>query len=432
MNPSVLLAGDTMTRRLPAIVAAITTAALVAACSGGTQSASGNSGESTTLTLASVDQGSIEPVVTAFEAANPGVKVRYTTSGADQYQQQIRTQLASGTAPDVMSVWPGNGNPGATYVLAKPGYLLDLSSQPWASKYPEAVKSVTQYQGKTYNAVFGLNAIGAVYNQQALDKAKLTPPSTWSELLSFCRDAKAKGTPAFALGIQDNWVTQLVLYALVASTVYPNDPDFDKKMQAGQATFSDSAWQTALAKYLEMNKAGCFQPNGLGTSYEASQTLAATGKTLGIVQGNWVVALLKEKNPSGTFTLKPLPAVDDTSQQLMPAAAGAGYGVNAKAKNKELALKFVNFVMSPQGMTLFVKKQGGLPALPDTGFAVDPALAEVETYIKANKTVPFMDQLWPNAKVQQTMLSGLQEIFSNQSTPTKLLAAMDADYKAGS
>ena len=46
--------------------------------------------------------------------------------------------------------------------------------------------------------------------------------------------------------------------------------------------------------------------------------------------------------------------------------------------------------------------------------------------------MPFMDQLWPNAKVQQTMLSGLQEIFSDQTTPDKLLAKMDADYKAGS
>jgi raffinose/stachyose/melibiose transport system substrate-binding protein len=29
------------------------------------------------------------------------------------------------------------------------------------------------------------------------------------------------------------------------------------------------------------------------------------------------------------------------------------------------------------------------------------------------------------------MLSGLQEIFSGQSTPDEMLAAMDADYKAG-
>nr|WSZ20291.1 extracellular solute-binding protein [Streptomyces canus] len=421
-----------MKTRTPAVLlAAVTATALLAACSGGTK-AGGSGGGSKTLTLASVDQGSVEDVVKAFEKANPGVKVRYTTSGADQYQQQIRTQLSSGTAPDVMSVWPGNGNPGATYVLAKPGYLRDLSDQPWAAKMPPAIKSVAQYDGKTYNAIFGQNGIGAVYNQQAMDKAGLTPPDTWTKLLAFCRAAKAKGTPAFALGNQDNWVTQLVLYALVSTTVYGPDRDFDQKMQSGQATFEKSPWTTALDKYLTMEKTGCFQKNPLGTNYEASQGLAATGKTLGIVQGNWVIALLKGKNPQGTFTFKALPATDEPSTTLIPAAAGAGYGVNAKSRNGQLALKFVNFVMSPQGMNLFVKQQGGLPSLPDTGFAVDPSLTELSTFIKANRTVPFMDQLWPNAKVQQTMLSGLQEIFSGQSTPDKLLTEMDADYKAGS
>jgi raffinose/stachyose/melibiose transport system substrate-binding protein len=434
MTPRLLLfKGDTMkTRTLTPLVAATTAAALLAACSGGTKSGGSGGGGSKTLTLASVDQGSVEDVVKAFEKANPGVKVRYTTSGADQYQQQIRTQLSSGTAPDVMSVWPGNGNPGATYVLAKPGYLRDLSDQPWAARMPEAIKTVAQYQGKTYNAIFGQNGIGAVYNEQAMAKAGLTPPDTWTKLLAFCRAAKAKGTPAFALGIQDNWVTQLVLYAMVATTVYSPDRDFDEKMQAGQATFAKSPWTTALDKYLTMEKTGCFQKNPLGTNYEASQQLAATGKTLGIVQGNWVIALLKQKNPKATFTLKPLPATDDPAETLIPAAAGAGYGVNAKAKNPELALKFVNFVMSPQGMNLFVKKQGGLPSLPDTGFQADPSLTELSQFIQSNRTVPFMDQRWPNAKVQQAMLSGLQEIFSGQSTPQKLLNEMDTDYKAGS
>ncbi|MCT9137600.1 ABC transporter substrate-binding protein [Streptomyces violarus] len=421
------------TRKPAVLLAAVTATAFLAACSGGTKAGDSSDGaEAKTLTLASVDQGSVEDVVKAFEKANPGVKVRYTTSGADQYQQQIRTQLSSGTAPDVMSVWPGNGNPGATHVLAKPGYLRDLSDQPWAAKMPEAIKTVAQYEGKTYNAIFGQNGIGAVYNQQAMEKAGLTSPETWTDLLAFCKAAKAKGTPAFALGNQDNWVTQLVLYALVATTVYGDDRDFDQKMQAGQATFAKSPWTTAVDKYLTMEKTGCFQQNPLGTNYEASQQLAASGKTLGIVQGNWVIALLKGKNPRGTFTFKALPATDDPSATLIPAAAGAGYGVNAKAKNEDLALKFVNFVMSPEGMNLFVKKQGGLPSLPDTGYAVDPSLTELSTFIKANRTVPFMDQLWPNAKVQQTMLSGLQEIFSDQSTPEALLKEMDADYKAGS
>jgi raffinose/stachyose/melibiose transport system substrate-binding protein len=414
--------------------AAATTAAilLLNACSGGTNAASTSGTGSTTLTLASVDQGSIEAVVKAFEAANPGVTVRYTTASADQYQQQIRTQLASGTAPDVMSVWPGNGNPGATYVLAKDGYLLDLSDQSWAAQLPAAVRKVAQYNGKTYDAIYGLNGIGAVYNDQAMKKAGLTPPTTWTQLLSFCTAAKAKGTPAFALGLQDNWVTQIVLYALVATEVYSADPNFDQKMQAGQASFADSPWTTAMSKYLQMQSAGCFQPSPLGTSYVDTQQLAATGKTLGVVQGNWIVSLLKQKNPTGTYTLEPLPATDTASQTLMPAAAGAGYGINAKTKNKALALKFVNFIMSPKGMNLFAQQQGGLPSLANTGYSVDPSLSAVAKFINGGRTVPFMDQLWPNPKVQQEMLSGLQEIFSGQSTPNQVLTSMDSDYKAGS
>ncbi|MGK5684082.1 ABC transporter substrate-binding protein [Actinoplanes sp. URMC 104] len=422
------------TRRFAAVVSALTAVTLAAACSSGTNANSGSDsgGDNKTLTLASVDQGSIEEVIKAFEAANPGVKVNFTTSGADQYQAQIRTQLSSGTAPDVMTVWPGNGNPGATYVLAKPGYLLDLSDQPWAAKLPDAFKQVAQYEGKTYNALFGLNGIGAVYNDEALSKSGLKAPTTWTELLGFCRDAAAKGTPAYALGIQDNWVTQLVLYGLAATVVFGQDKDFNTKLAAGQTTFAGSAWTQAMAKYQEMNTAGCFQKNPLGTSYEASQTLAATGKTLGIVQGNWIIGLLKGKNPNGKFTMTPLPATDDPTTFLMPAAAGAGYGVNAKAKNKELALKFITFVMSPEGMKLFNEKQGSLPTLPDAGTTVDPGLKQLTTFVQENRTVPFMDQLWPNAKVQQTMLSGLQEVFSNQATPDAVLKDMDAEYKKGS
>jgi raffinose/stachyose/melibiose transport system substrate-binding protein len=411
---------------IPALLA-VTTAATLVACGGGTNAAD----DANTLTLASVDQGSVEAVVEAFEQANPGVEVNFTTSGADQYQQQIRTQLSSGTAPDVLTVWPGDGNPGATHVLAEPGYLRDLSDQPWADRYPDVVRGVAQYEGRTYNAIFGVNGIGAIYNQDAMTAAGLTPPETWTELLAFCRAARAKGTPAFALGIQDNWVTQLVPYAFVATTVYGQDPDFDTKMRDGEATFASSPWTTAMAKYVQMEQTGCFQDSPLSTSYEASQKLAATGGTLGIIQGNWVIALLKEQNPQGRFTLRALPATDDPAQTLIPAAAGAGYGVNAKAKNPDLALKFVDFVMSPEGMNLFAEQQGGLPALPDTGYAIDPSLTELSTFLDGDRTVPFMDQLWPNPKVQQTMLSGIQEIFSGQSTPDQVLASMDADYTSG-
>ena len=87
------------TRKLPTLVVAMAAACVLAACDGGTTAGSGSN--SKTLTLASVDQGSIEDVVKAFEAANPGVKVNFTTSGADQYQPVSYTHL---TLPTIYSV----------------------------------------------------------------------------------------------------------------------------------------------------------------------------------------------------------------------------------------------------------------------------------------------------------------------------------------
>lgn len=409
---------------------AIVASSMIAACSGGTTAA--NDGDGNTITVVSVDTQAIGDFAKQFEKDNPGVTVRVSTGGVDQYQQQIRTQLSSGTAPDVMYVWPGNGNPAANYVLAKAGYLLDLSDRPWAADQPDLIKSVSEYEGKTYSGLPGVNGIGAIYNQEAMDKAGLQPPATWSELITFCGAAKAKGTPAFALGNQTNWVTQLIDYALVATLVYAKTPDFDTQMEEGNVDFVTSPWLTAMQKYLEMEAAGCFQENSLGTSYEASQALVATGKTLGIVQGNWVVSLLKEQNPEGTFVMKALPATDDPNETLMAAAPGAGYGVNADSPNKELALKFVDYIMNKTGMNFYAEKMGGLPSFPDTDYDFDPTLNELSEYLAANKTVPFMDQHWPNAKVQQDHLTGLQDIFAGKSSPEDVLNKMDEDYAEGS
>ncbi|GAB3935758.1 hypothetical protein GCM10029976_046450 [Kribbella albertanoniae] len=66
-----------------------------------------------------------------------------------------------------------------------------------------------------------------------------------------------------------------------------------------------------------------------------------------------------------------------------------------------------------------------------SGSAADPSLTELSKFMGDGRTVPFMDQLWPNPKVAANMMTGIQEIFSGKSTPDKVLARMDTDYKSG-
>ncbi|SEF32207.1 raffinose/stachyose/melibiose transport system substrate-binding protein [Amycolatopsis pretoriensis] len=405
--------------------------AVTAGCSSGPGSADGGD-NALTIAATTNEKPAMDAVVEEYKKANPGLDVHVTYAALDQYQTTVRTQLSSGTAPDVLFVWPGNGNPVTVTVAAGAGYLEDLSAHSWANQIPEGLKSVSQLKGKTYIAPVAFSGIGAVYNTTALTQAGLTAPKTWSDVLAFCAAAKQKGKTAYALGAQTNWVTQLIDYALTPTLVYGPQPQFSQQMTDGKATFAGSGWQTALDKYLQMQKQGCFNSGELGTSYEASLSMVAKGDALGVVQVNSAVAAMKKEAAQGTtFDLQPLPATDDATQTRMAGAAGSSYGMNAKAPHKQAALKFIDWLMSPTAMNRYAETNSALPSIPNDQFSVDPALKTLQQYQKDGKTFPFMDQQWPNARVQQVHFAAVQDLLGGRTTPAEAVQKMDEAYRQG-
>ncbi len=388
------------------------------------------SGTLTTSATAS-DRPALEAVIELFEPEYPDVTVEASFADTEPYQATLRTQLSSGTAPDVFFAWPGNGNPGAIQLLAPNGFLRDLSDRPWADSVPEGLHAVTDVDGGRYLLPMAFSGIGAIYNQATLDEIGATAPETWDEVLAFCESAQSAGKVAFALGNQANWVTQLINYALAATNVYGGDSDFVESMAAGEATFADSGWVDTMEQYMEMNDAGCFQSDPLGTPYEATIEMVASGDAVGVVQGTWALSLLAEQAPDGEFRLAALPATNDPSETVMPGAASGSFAVNAEPSEPDLALAFIDFMATPEAMNAFATTGGSLPAIPNDEYEVDPALEELIEFQSAGRTVPFMDQLWPNARVQEAHLTGVQEIFAGEASIDDVLQAMDAAYAEG-
>src|SRR5690625_697461 len=96
----------------------------------GTEPDEANTDPTASLTIATTSnhQAPMEAVVDAYREET-GLDINVTIADTSQYQSTLRTQLSSGTAPDVFTVWAGGGNPGAIDVLQDAGYLLDLSDQ---------------------------------------------------------------------------------------------------------------------------------------------------------------------------------------------------------------------------------------------------------------------------------------------------------------
>ncbi|WP_458115943.1 ABC transporter substrate-binding protein [Arthrobacter sp. D2-10] len=415
-----------------AVAAAGVVALSLAGCASGPQSASegeGGSGDNT-LTWSGF---SGDPVAAAlieeFEANNAGTTIEFTGLPYPQILSQINTELVSGTASDIVTVFPGAGNPIAVHTLAEAGYLQDLTSQSWTGNFNEANKSVMGLDGKVYFGANNFTIIPAIYNDQALEALGATAPTTFSEVLELCSSAQDEGKVAYALAGAAGGNFHFIPYALTATLVYGANPDFANEQAAGETSFSDSEWATALEQYKQMNDAGCFTADALGTSSEVAQEQIVNGDAIGTVNVSNVLATLKEAAPDGTtFSTAPFPATDDPSETVLPVGLGAGYGVNAKSDNVELAMKFMDFIMSEEGMNIALETGGIFPSQPVEGYEPDPSLTGVAEQAQSDKTAAFPDQTWPNSAVNQVYFDELQKLLGDQTSVEDALAAMDTAY----
>ncbi|MBB5788739.1 ABC transporter substrate-binding protein [Jiangella mangrovi] len=364
----------------------------------------------------------------AFEQEYPDVSVDVSTANTDQYQQATRTQLASGTAADVVYVWAGSGGVMSVATLASEGVLADLSEEEWTAGIPEEQRFLTQVDGKTYilPAIYG--AVGAIYNQAAFDTAGVTPPQTWTELLAACDTFNDAGIVPMALGLQTPANGQFIDYSLVATTVYAEQPDFGEQMDSGAATFADSGWRDAMEKYLELNEHGCFQENPTGTPADEALRMVSTGEAAMSVQVNSSLPQVQESAPDTEFGLLALPATDDAPATRLPVALTGTFGVTARSENQATAKAFLDFLAENQ--SIYAEQVSTLPIDPDQAPAeVTPALETVSTFVADGRTAPYPDQTWPNPEVQQTHLQVVQDLFTGSASVDDALGRLQEAFE---
>jgi raffinose/stachyose/melibiose transport system substrate-binding protein len=359
-------------------------------------------------------------------------KVSFNTSYAptDQVQSSVRTQLGAGNAPDIHVVYPGNGSAMSMVQISDANLLADLSDQAWTKKIPDGFKAAYQNKGKTYIYAAGSSVIGAIYNKKVFAEAGVQPPTTWPEFLAVCEKIKQAGKVPIALGAQTQWVTQLITYALVPSTVYAKDPDFDKQMAAGKASFADSGWVDALEMYLDLQKRGYFNDNPNGTTFEQQTSMVGTGKAAMAIQVSAVLPdFRKAADNADDLSMFVVPGADDADDVWIPAGIVVGLGVSARSKKLADAKKFIEFLGEQKNINAWSEAVACVPFVRDSSSKIDPVLEPFLPFMENNKAVPFMDQAWPNAEVQPAHFAVVQELLGGKTTIPDALAKLDQTYR---
>lgn len=355
-----------------------------------------------------------------------------TTSEVNSLVEQLRIQVNSGTAPDVIRSSLGSLTVGVL-PLAEEGALTDLSDQPWADSIPETFRGLLESDGKVWAYPTSGQAIVMFYNKSVFADAGVEPPTTWSEFLEVCEQLKDAGVTPVSQGLGTPAMVQFIPYMLAATLVSSTNDDIDAQMQAGEASFSESEeWNDVFEKYTELIDSGYITPDAIGVTLDAAmqQTAAGDAAMIPLVTSN--SPALYGYFPGGASDVGgfALPATDDPTETFVPLSPEL-LSITADAKNPEGGLAWLEYLSDPARAAEYANATSTFPILE----GVEPEPSELGDVLQPFLTdvhfTPFVNHRWVNGDTQAALMQNGPLLATGEVTIEELLAALDAAYALG-
>lgn len=378
-----------MTRHLR-LLGALTGAAILAfttACGGGFDDNAQQQGGKANLQILIGSSGDAETNAVKQAAAAWASATGNTANviPAQDIGQQLGQAFAGGTPPDVFYV---NADRFADY--ASVGAL-----EPYADRfsggvddfYP-ALREAFTYQGKLYCIPKDFSTLTLQINNDLWAKAKLTDadiPKTWDQLTATAQKLKAAGITPFTIGDTRDRIGAFMVAAggwIVSKDGTQATADTPQNLQALQ--YVQSLLKNGLAVYPKQ------VDTGWGGEAFGKEKVAMS------MEGNWIKGALQNDFPNVKYRVVAMPA----------GPAGQGtlsftqcWGISAKSKFKDQAIKFVEAMTTADQQIAFAKAFGVMPSRASAKatylqqFPNDQAFIDSAAFAQGPVKAPKMDSV---------------------------------------
>ncbi len=367
-------------------------------------------------------KAAFEDVVKKFEAANPGVTVKFNVYDHESYKSSIRNWLTS-EPPDV-ALWYSGAR---MQQFVEPGLLLDVSDI-WTpdekKQFPDKVLSTVTVDGKQYGVPYSYYQWGIYYRKDIFAKAGVQPIKTWDDLLAACDKLKAAGVEPIDIGTKDLWPTGGWFDYL---DLRLNGYDFHMQLMHGKASWEDPKVKAVFAHWKQLLDKQCFVKNHTSLSWQESQSLLYQGKAAMMLIGNFITqGFPPEVAPNMDFVAFPVvtPGVEDDEEAPMESIH-----IPAHAKNVADAKKFLQFMMRPDIQAEINATEKQLPANDTATVADDRFLKDGETLLKnAAHLTQFIDRD-TSEDLATIAMKGFQEFMVKPNRIDSVLATIERARK---
>lgn len=331
-----------------------------AACGGG--GSDDKSGKPVELTYWSWLNGA-DKLVEAFNAAHPGIKVKYEKipSGVNGGYDKISNAAKAGNGPDVVNV-----EYTALPEFASQNQLEDLTDGLGGtvkSTFPESVQSLVTLGGRTWAMPRDIGPQLLYYRKDFFDKNHLAVPKTWDEFKDTAKKVKqVDGSVRLTSFFNDD-------IGYLAGLSWQNGATwFSTSGNAWKVNLADPASQKVATYWQELVHQDLAWAQ---VSYSDQWTKGiVSGKTVALVGASWNAGPLKLTAPDekGKWAAAPIPTWD--GKPAAGAVGGSvysvlkGHGKGAKAKAEQEFMKWATTTPEAWKATLASGTSAALPADP--------------------------------------------------------------------
>jgi raffinose/stachyose/melibiose transport system substrate-binding protein len=359
-----------------------------------------------------------------YSAQNPQVAVEVVYYA--EYEATMKTKMAANDLPDL---WSTHGWSVARYSE----YLEPLTGQLWASKVNPAIKSViSNSRGDIFVLPFDVDAAGVVFNRDVLDKAGVDPFSlkTWDDFKAACEKIKAAGfIPVdVAGGAADDW-TVGNFFDWVAPSFLITGEQRNYRNALKDGSFDWENWRPVATLLRDFRDKGYLNPDYTQGSWDNVARRLGNGQLAFGFYPNSLITQAKQFGPNARYGFIPVPAASPSDTPTMITGERVTLGVWKDSPRKAEALKFLEYLSSPEVVSRIANISANQTGLIGPGYNTNAGeLKEYFDRLAGIRGFPYFDREYLPNGMWDSMCKTGTGLLANTMTMDQVVARMRDDY----
>jgi alpha-glucoside transport system substrate-binding protein len=302
------------------------------------------------------EEKSFNAVLDGFRKANPGVKVKYKSTG-DNTPTVLATAVAGGNPPDIASV----SQPGLVSDFQKKGALknIDYARGTLNAQYPADIAKIGVLKGHLYGFLIkGANKSTVWYNVASFKNAGVGKVTTWPQFTKAISTVKASGTTPLSVGGADGWTLTDLFENIYLRQAGPTKYD---QLSKHTIKWTDASVVKALqtmGSILQGSNIAGGTSGALQTDFptSVSNVFSKKPKAAMIAEGDFVPGVVASKNPlkpvSG-YNVFPFPQIGSTANYVE-----GGGDIVMVFKDNPAIRALVKYLATGKAQTIWAKRGG--------------------------------------------------------------------------